>query len=920
MELTGPQREALTRHVREVVSALNDIAAAARTRLDQTSAVAPRDVVALPINPMTTSRAPILHQIGRALNEDRQTLSRLAREPFVARVVVAEDSSKEEAVFYISRGSVAGIDVEGARLVNYGAPLGRLAELPPGDEFHWRAPSGVEQVFTVCERARLRPRQSDGAWDATDTTFETEDWQVVLASLQRFLQQEGFLVDDDAGIPDLLGELLLQHRESELLRAKARRALIESISLRDQPILDAFQGEIFRLPLNKKILLLGPPGTGKTTTLIRRLAHKRTADTLSEEERELLERRGLSQTFFGPHGWAMFAPTELLKLYLQEAFSREGIPATDEHLRTWTQERLDLGRNVLRILRSVEHNGFQLDTTGTPLAAGNSPCSASLFDCFSKYANESVATLVADAISSLHSSGNTALWNRVETLMSANSDPSLPRALARILDRADFVLPDLKRLDEEIDTETRRIGNTLVNWHKSLIDELVQSLSGWAQDGTNENGDDRDDEPDDAEALQSTSASAARPTPAIAAQVLMDALRVFARNAARGRASNRGRVGLVLTLLGERAPSRDQVSKLGALLLIRQRLRAVVNAPRTFVMSVPQLYNRFRRASAENAELYQPSVSHWVRTNRISGPELDVLILTMLRNARLLMQPDALRGNITMSSNPSWLEDIRGRYIPQVFVDEATDFSAVQLGCMAELAHPSLRSWFACGDFMQRITRDGIGSSSEVEWLATLDGEPVDVRSVSVGYRQSDKLRALAMSVTDSVSQKGAVRLDAPEHEHPDGVAPLLAENTSGTDLGAWLAGRIVEIETRLGILPSIAIFVDGDERIEPLAQTLKPLLATHNLSIVGCPGGRVVGDDREVRVFDVRFIKGLEFEAVFFVAVDRLEESLGPLFGHLFYVGASRAATYLGVTAEGHLPGVLMPLRDHFSAGDWSA
>ena len=90
---------------------------------------------------------------------------------------------------------------------------------------------------------------------------------------------------------------------------------------------------------------------------------------------------------------------------------------------------------------------------------------------------------------------------------------------------------------------------------------------------------------------------------------------------------------------------------------------------------------------------------------------MDVLLLVMLRNARRLLQHD--RRRLDVATAHDWLETIKGRYLMQVFVDEATDLSAVQLGCTAELAHPRLRSWFASGDLRQRITATGLQDESE---------------------------------------------------------------------------------------------------------------------------------------------------------------------------------------------------------------
>ncbi len=307
-----------------------------------------------------------------------------------------------------------------------------------------------------------------------------------------------------------------------------------------------------------------------------------------------------------------------------------------------------------------------------------------------------------------------------------------------------------------------------------------------------------------------------------------------------------------------------------------------------------------------------------IKGDRLTGTELDVLILTMTRNARRLVQPELLRSSLSSATRAHvWLENITSQYVLQVFVDEATDFSPVQLGCLIELAHPALRSWFACGDFMQRVTGHGVRSPAEIQWLRGLDGEPIQMERINVGYRQSDKLRGLASALASS-HDRASDEIAPPAHEHGNGATPLLVETCDGDALAPWLASRIVEIEAQLGVLPSIAVFVDGDDRIDPLVERLRPLLATRNLTVVGCKEGRVVGDEREVRVFDVRYIKGLEFEAVFFIGVDRLAEHLGVLFDQYFYVGISRAATYLGITCETRLPSGLEIVRHHFSGGGW--
>lgn len=95
--------------------------------------------------------------------------------------------------------------------------------------------------------------------------------------------------------------------------------------------------------------------------------------------------------------------------------------------------------------------------------------------------------------------------------------------------------------------------------------------------------------------------------------------------------------------------------------------------------------------------------------------------------------------------------------------------------------------------------------------------------------------------------------------------------------------------------------------------------VSEHNIQVIACREGQAVGQESNVRVFDIQHIKGLEFEAVFFVGIDQLAALHPALFDKYLYVGTTRAATYLGVTCDGALPPAIESLRAHFGQ-DWQA
>jgi DNA helicase IV len=291
--------------------------------------------------------------------------------------------------------------------------------------------------------------------------------------------------------------------------------------------------------------------------------------------------------------------------------------------------------------------------------------------------------------------------------------------------------------------------------------------------------------------------------------------------------------------------------------------------------------------------------------------ELDIVLLTGLRTAGdLIRRPDVQRD----IDNPVWssLKPIQGYYRNQILVDEATDFSPIQLACMAALTHPRLRSFFACGDFNQRLTTWGARTADDLKWVFA----DFDIKEITVSYRQSKQLNDLARAMIRAVGGTDQ-HASLPANMDTTGFAPALCEHASNTEtVVAWLADRIREIARFVGRLPSTAIFVITEEDVAPIAEALNDALAEHNIQVMACREGQAVGQESNVRVFDIQHIKGLEFEAVFFVGIDQLATLHPALFDKYLYVGTTRAATYLGVTCVGALPKAIESLRNHFGQG----
>jgi superfamily I DNA/RNA helicase len=135
---------------------------------------------------------------------------------------------------------------------------------------------------------------------------------------------------------------------------------------------------------------------------------------------------------------------------------------------------------------------------------------------------------------------------------------------------------------------------------------------------------------------------------------------------------------------------------------------------------------------------------------------------------------------------------------------------------------------------------------------------------------------------------------------------PLFFKSNDEGEKIDWISKRILEIYNAYGnTIPSIAVFLSDESQLEFFADKLGETdrLADVGITVKACNKGQVLGDSNMVRVFSVEYIKGLEFEAVFYHNLDNLLElAQEDTTIKNLYVGLSRASFYMAITSSSDL------------------
>ncbi|MES2434130.1 MAG: ATP-binding domain-containing protein [Pseudomonadota bacterium] len=832
-------------------------------------------------------------EVGRNLRQiqdkEQRAAYALKEEPLVARVKV-QTASGEELVYYFGRNySVA---VPGIKMAGYtsDAPVARLASLPVGDTF--RLPGGQE--VEVIETGSYQPRRVAGAWDGVDNSIRHVLFDKLdLHSLQA-TRTGGLLSTTTLGDP-------FAAYDQQVVWTAPQRKRLQGTGLRNQEVMNKVQDEIFRLPLSRQIMMEGPPGTGKTSTLIKRLAQKLSLTQESSDDWRLIN----ENTLAGEHheSWIMFSPTELLEHYLREAFNRDNVPAPQNRIQTWAGYRNTLATRVLNLLRSGSRKtGFQREETAQFLsdrALADQPGLHRTFDQFQREMYRAELDTALATLSDSREAGLQDIARRIVNRLSAGA------SVLSIYVAVDALAEDLRAwvlgARETLTADVTRRIDVLARRRAADIGALQQIVARMnAPDGDEDEPDDEDDGLE-AEAPATSTGEQLR-------RALRGAIRAMAMSRWNKRAVARNSIYRpVIDWLGEGAVADGDLLAMGRIYALISAVGRVNLVTRNYFSKLPNRYRAFRRAAP--ATWFLPRAAEAIK---LTYDELDLLVAIHLEAAQELMSSQQVRGNLGQG-NLQVLAPLLAEFRNQVVVDEATDFTPLQLRAMASLATPGIRSFFACGDFNQRLATHGVADRADMEWAVP----GLDFRTVTRAYRQSAELRSFADRVIELAG--GALHQTLIEAERgSEGHAPTAFFGPDGLSQSRWIAQRIEEISEMLADLPSVAVFVPDEAQVVPVAAELRAALADTNIEVMPCPGGQVLGREQNVRVFAVQHIKGLEFEAAFFHSVQNLAQDHPGLFDKFLYVGATRAATFLGLAATEPVPSVLREaargLSDHWS------
>lgn len=711
-------------------------------------------------------------------------------------------------------------------------------------------------------------------------------------------------------------------KEREETLNKMQSFIRKSTELRYQPILDPWQEEIKRSLLFEGTMAInGGPGTGKTTSLIQRMKFLTDSTAFEDYFPNLTDNQKNKLT--EGKSWIFFSPSELLKQFLKNNMTREGLLANDETVKVWEDHKRTLLRRY-NLVNTETQNPFLVLRTKSeePFLPYDSKSLKKVIQSFENYfmghQNEKLVKLASIDVSPFK-------WKNkgksIQLYISRQDKAYNLEGIIRLYFNVEenFAL-EVKNISKQFfELLTRTTVGIIVEIEKNpkISERLKILFENWKEESRHEEIEEFDDLEDvieeESEVEQENDFD----------DILLRRLKTLVRKSSlilfdkNQRLSKREKElnEIIINVIDIKSIS--EFNELGQLAYFVKYFERVTKGIKgNLISEIPALYKAFRKRALKektlpiNMNLLLHIVEKESDTNKRIHPDEQALLLYFIND--FVKRSYKVSKSKSDMINHSYFEAYRDMCKPVIGIDEATDFHLIDLLCIHSLGDLDLSSVTFSGDLMQRLTNVGLRDWSEIKTFIP----KFEVKELFISYRQSPTLIQIAQQLYQNATLRKAEYISYMDQDLTE-PKPLFYINKNEEECIQWMAKRILEIHAAYGgkSIPSIAVFLPQEKEIQSFAARLGDIdqLADVNIKVMACTNGQVLGEDNTVRVFSLNYIKGLEFEAVFFHHIDEvMDTSNNDLMSKNLYVGLSRAAFYLGITSRinideiAQLPGII--------------
>ena len=661
-------------------------------------------------------------------------------------------------------------------------------------------------------------------------------------------------------------------------------------------IVDPIQTRIMSQNLfdGKTIVIKGGPGTGKTTTMIHRLAYLTDNFAIEEDEKNQqnkykltsLQRRQLLDAKKAKRDWMFFSPSQMLKDYLADAMKKEGLDNISEKVWNWKDYCRIILQDYYHLLG--DNAPFKVCYLTETLFYQNS----GIINVFTNFYLDQLRG-IKDNLPQLGTVEKTYEWISIAQNIQKRFEDADQYDLAHFVSLFNTLESlysnDCKRLLLKRNDDLRELAERICalldenNTAKSDIEDIFELTNDVLLDDNPEEEELSDG--DEEETIE-------KPNENKLSVEIQKWLKLYCYSKTveiKEQSDEHKLIGeILLPVIQDKFES--EIQKLGELMVFEQYAKYTRGVRNIMLVGIPSLYKKFRiylnktKFEGCNLKLLRDVMQ------RKQGKELhhqeQSLLLGFINS--LVKQIKATGAKVTHNFIDAYEEVAR----PIIGIDEATDFSICDIYAMQSLLLREFNSLTLCGDMMQRMTSYGINSWSELDGVIA-NTTPVEMKT---SYRQSKKLLEVARQLyKDSLNVTPNYKAFMKSSKVP---APLVYVDENEHSKIEWISKRISEVYRAYGEqLPSIAVFVTDKGYIPRFAENLQrtEFFTVNKIKVLD---GSNEGSTQEshICVYPIDVVKGMEFDVVFFHNIDKSDADMD-LVKRYIYVGVSRAAFFLGIT-----------------------